>query len=186
MWNTQQAFDCQAIPANRRQQHAHQMIAELPSRYYSNTNRPIVIDKGRTWTLPLNVEMLRKYVTPQPKIICLRRDPSEVIQSFRNLFHRNNRTDFDSLGVVDTFNYSLAGLHFAEQADDPDTFLFVDFNDLISEPETELLRIYDFLGLEAFTHNLNNIVNQNQEDDSVYGLIGMHDIRSSICPIPNG
>ena len=162
------------------------MVAELPERYYSETNRPIVIDKGRTWTLPLNVEMLKRYVTPQPKIICMRRDPADVIQSFRNLFARNNRTDFDSLGVVDTFNYSLAGLRFAEQANDPDTFLFVDFNDLLGDAQKTLERIYDFLELESFDHDLNNIINHNQEDDSVYGLIGMHDVRSSICPIPNG
>ena len=111
----------------------------------------------------------------------MKRDPSDVIQSFRNLFARNNRTDFDSLGVVDTFNYSLAGLRYAESTNDDQTFLFVEFDDLITDPDRELDRIYSFLDIERFAHDLDHIVNETPEDDAVYGLSGMHDVRPQIA-----
>jgi len=180
MWQTHQSFSQQAIPANHRQAHAHQMISNLPARYYSDVVRPVVIDKCRAWTMQANVEMLRKYVTPQPKIIVLTRNPAEIIDSFKSLFERNNRDDFDTSGMADEFNRNMVGMQMAKDANDPDTFLFVEFEDLIGNTQSELNRIYEFLDMKPFQHNLNNIVTINPQDDSVYGLQGMHDVRSTI------
>jgi hypothetical protein len=181
MWQTHHSLDsAQAIPANRRQAHAHQMIADLPVRYYSNTTRPVVIDKCRAWTMPENVGMLKHYVTPQPKIIVLTRNPADIIVSFKSLFARNGRDDFDTSGMVEEFNRNMIGLQKAKDANDDETFLFVEFEDLIDNTQNELNRIYNFLDLAPFEHDLNNIVNSNPEDDSVYGLVGMHDVRRSI------
>jgi hypothetical protein len=181
MWQTHQSFsNAQAIPANHRQAHAHQMIAELPSRYYSDTTRPVVIDKCRAWTIPANVEMLRRYVTPQPKIVVLTRDPADIIASFKSLFERNGRDDFDTSGMPDEFNRNIIATQIAIDANDPETFLFVEFGNLIGHTQVELDRIYGFLGMEPFQHDLTNIVTMNPEDDSVYGLQGMHDVRRTI------
>ncbi len=156
------------------------MVADLPSRYYSATNRPIVIDKCRAWTSPANVEMLKHYVSPQPKIIVLTRNPADIVSSFNSLFERNGRHDFYLSGMADEFNRNMISTQMAKDANDPETFLFVEFEDLLSETKTQLNRIYDFLKLEPFEHDLTNIVNMNPEDDSVYGLIGMHDVRRTI------
>lgn len=181
MWQTHQSFGgSQAIPANRRQAHAHQMVADLPYRYYSDVTRPVVIDKCRAWTTPDNVQMLKHYVTPQPKIVVLTRDPSDIITSFKCLFERNGREDFDTSGMAQEFNRNMLGVQLAKDANDPDTFLFVEFDDLIGDTQGELDRIYGFLGMESFQHNLSNIVTMNPEDDSVYGLQGMHDVRRTI------
>jgi len=123
---------------------------------------------------------LRKYVTPQPKIIVLTRNPAEIIDSFKSLFERNNRDDFDTSGMADEFNRNMVGMQMAKDANDPDTFLFVEFEDLIGNTQSELNRIYEFLDMKPFQHNLNNIVTINPQDDSVYGLQGMHDVRSTI------
>jgi len=181
MWQTHQSIsNAQAIPANYRQAHAHQMVADLPARYYSDITRPVVIDKCRAWTSPLNVQMLKHYVTPEPKIIVLTRDPADIVASFVSLFDRNSRDDFYLSGMADEFNRNMISTQMAKDADDPDTFLFVEFESLISRTQTELNRIYEFLNLEPFIHNLSYIVNMNPEDDSVYGLAGMHDVRPTI------
>ena len=180
MWQTHQSFSQQAIPANRRQEHAHQMISDLPARYYSQVTRPVVIDKCRAWTMEANVQMLRQYVTPQPKIIVLTRNPADIVESFKSLFERNGRDDFETSGMVEEYNRNIMGLTMAQDANDPDTFLFVEFENLISNTQNELDRIYQFLGMESFKHDLTNIVTMNPEDDSVYGLIGMHDVRRTI------
>ena len=180
MYQTHKAFDCDAIYANRRQNHAHEIISSLPNIYYAHVKRPIVFDKGRTWTFPTNVEMLRQYVTPQPKIIVMTRNPDDIILSFKSLFERNGRNDFDTSGMIDEFNHNMLGVQMARDANDPKTFLFVEFEDLINNTQHELNRIYEFLDMESFQHNLVNIVTVNPEDDSVYRLQGMHDVRRTI------
>jgi sulfotransferase len=184
MWRTHQSFKQQAIPANRRQAHAHQMIADLPARYYSEVDRPIIIDKCRRWTVPENVDMLIEYVTPNPKIICCVRDLGEVVRSFKKICSAND-VDFDTSELVENMNGDIYATDCARKANNPDMYHFVEYERLCSEPQKTLDSIYDFLELERFEHDFNNIVNQNQEDDSVYGLIGLHDVRSYICPIPD-
>jgi sulfotransferase len=181
MWQTHQSFSSsQGIPANRRQSHAHQMVADLPSRYYSDVTRPVVIDKCRTWTSPYNIKMLQHYVTPQPKVIVLTRNLGDIIMSFKSLFEHNGRNDFDTSGIPEEFNRNVACTQAAKDFNDPNMFLFVEFEDLIGNTQNELNRIYKFLDMESFQHDLNNIVTINPEDDSVYGLLGMHDVRRTI------
>lgn len=181
MWQTHQSLtNAQSTFANYRQTQAYQMVADLPSRYYSNVTRPIVIDKCRTWTASDNVLMLKHYVALEPKIIVLTRNPADIIASFKLLFERNGRDDFDTSGMADEFNWSMIGVQMAKDANDPNTFLFVEFEDLIGNTQHELNRIYKFLDMELFQHDLDNIVTMNPENDSVYGLQGMHDVRRTI------
>ena len=181
MWQTHQSLtNAQAISANHRQAHAHKMVADLPYRYYSDVTRPVVIDKCRAWTAPDNVQMLKHYVTPQPKIVVLTRDPSDIIASFKSLFERNGRDDFDTSGMADEFNRNMLSTQMAKDANDPETFLFVEFENLISNTQNEMNRIYEFLNIEPYLHDLANIVTMNPENDSVYGLQGMHDVRRTI------
>lgn len=181
MWQTHQSLsNAQAIPANHRQAHAHKMVADLPYRYYSDVTRPIVIDKCRAWTTPDNVQMLKHYVTPQPKIIVLTRNPADIIKSFKSLFARNGRDDFGTSGMADEFNRNMISTQMARDANDPETFLFVEFENLISNTQNEMNRIYQFLNIEPYLHDLANIVTMNPENDFVYGLQGMHDVRRTI------
>lgn len=153
----------------------------MPARYYSQTTRPVVVDKCRAWTVHDNVRMLKYYVTPSPKIIVLTRNPADIIASFKALFERNGRDDFDTSDMVDEFNRNMIGVQMARDANSPDTFLFVEFENLVDDTQSELDRIYSFLGMKSFAHDLANIVNVNPEDDSVYGLQGMHTVRRTIC-----
>jgi hypothetical protein len=74
----------------------------------------------------------------------------------------------------------MVGVQMAKDANDPDTFLFVDYDELIRDAQSELNRIYEFFELESFEHDLFNIETVNREDDSVHGLQGMHDVRRTI------
>ena len=47
------------------------------------------------------------------------------------------------------------------------------------EKET-IEKIYSFCGWEHFDHDYNNIINKHPENDDVYNLVGMHDVRSTI------
>lgn len=75
--------------------------------------------------------------------------------------------------------HSLAGVEYAKHVNSGE-FLFVEYGDLVDNTQDVLSSIYEFCGWESFTHDLDNIVNQHPEDDSVYGLVGMHDVRPTI------
>ena len=171
---------------NGNPRNAEQIVRDIPSLYYRDVQKPVVIDKCRAWTLPLNMQMVREYVTPNPKVILCVRPVDDVVQSFQKLFASNRRDDFEASPFANELSMSIAGVRDAIEQDDPNTFLLVDYDNLCANTEQVLARIYDFLGLPHFLHDLNNIVDLHPENDSVYGLSGMHDVRSSICSTPVG
>lgn len=179
MWNASQSIErTNKFSGNSRD--ASELVKQVPSLYYSDVNRPIVIDKCRAWTLPLNIGMIKKYISDKPKIICCTRNIADIEKSFVRLFANNGRNDFFSSVFAEELQIAAIGLQCAIQENDPEMFLFVDYDDLVSDPNRELTRIYKFLDLPFFEHNFNNVVNVNKEDDSVYGLFGMHDVRQKV------
>jgi hypothetical protein len=61
--------------------------------------------------------------------------------------------------------------------------LFVRFEDLCMYPETEMKRIYSYLGTSYFAHDFDNIQQVTKEDDEVYGSYGDHEIRTVLAPV---
>jgi sulfotransferase len=58
---------------------------------------------------------------------------------------------------------------------------FVEYDDLINNPEDTMRKIYDFLGEEYFQHDFSKIENIHRERDAeVYGMPDMHDVRESL------
>ena len=62
-----------------------------------------------------------------------------------------------------------------------DKFHYVDYNDLVTDPQGELNNIYEFLGEEPFEHTFDNLSNEHREDDlTTYGLGDMHEVHSKL------
>lgn len=172
--------------------------------YYSDTNKNIIIDKSREWTIPENFEVLKRNLPYEPKVIIPVRSITDILASFITLVNKNPgkpnfidseieaRQEFnfyrpandircDHLmrpkGLIDNCLYGIA---YALHPDNKKYFHFVEYDSLIENTEQEINNIYDFLGVEKYTHDYSNIINTVKEDDSVYGLIGQHDVRSTI------
>ena len=47
----------------------HKMVRDGIINYYSDRDEPIIIDKCRAW--PAHIDLLKRYVTDDPKIILL-------------------------------------------------------------------------------------------------------------------
>ena len=63
-------------------------------------------------------------------------------------------------------------------------FLYVRAEDLTSYPDREMNKIYNYLGLDPFKHDFDNVEQTVKEDDSVYGLSStLHTIRQSVKPL---
>jgi hypothetical protein len=61
--------------------------------------------------------------------------------------------------------------------------LFVRFEDLTSQPATVLPRVYQYLGVPAFAHDFEKVAQVTSEDDAVFGIPGLHDIRPKVEPL---
>jgi hypothetical protein len=73
----------------------------------------------------------------------------------------------------------LSGVNFALKQNS-DEFIFVQYKDLIDKPKDTIEKIYDFCELEHYEHHYTNIVNAHPENDSIYKMPGLHDVRSKI------
>ena len=58
--------------------------------------------------------------------------------------------------------------------------LFVKFEDLTRDPDTELKRIYEYLELPYYQHDFENIPQITHEDDRWYGIFGDHIIKNKL------
>lgn len=176
------------------------MSSTLPS-YYSDIDKPVIIDKNRSWTRRLG--HLQKYFNIEnPKVVCTVRNLSEILASFITLIHQSQNVSFIDKALqrikvpVSDFSRcqwiasdgplgrSYTNLQIAIQEGYRENLLFVEYNDLTSNPEETMKKIYNFLGEEYYQHDFNNVQKVVQEDDGkMYGLPTMHDVRSKVKPI---
>ena len=61
--------------------------------------------------------------------------------------------------------------------------LFVKFEDLCMYPDTEMMRIYNYLEIPYYKHDFDNVEQVTKEDDAVYGIYGDHTIRTKVEPL---
>lgn len=182
MWDVQQSVvNSEQIKATNRDL-LDVLVKPIPHTYYAEVTKPIIVDKCRSWTLSANVEMLNRYFDNAPKIIVLVRPIVEIVASCLNLFKNNGVTHLQA-GLLDDGSEpimrSLAGVEWARKNNNGE-FLFVTYDELVDDTQVSLDRIYEHCGWQPFSHNFDEIVNQYQENDDVYGLKGQHDIRPQV------
>ena len=191
MWDTYQSCTVntkEQLAANNKQSVVNDFIKQVPEIYYKNKteSETIIVDKCRSWTIPYNVENLRKYIDPNIKIIVLERPVLEVVASFVKLYTDNN---VDSASIQtrmlednsEPLMRSIIGLQWAKKNNQNNTFLFIKYDDLVKKTEATIHKIYDFCGWPPFTHDFNNVTPKYSENDQVYGINGHHTIRPVVC-----
>jgi sulfotransferase len=171
------------LAANSRFDTRNKLISEIPEIYYQDTDRPFVLDKCRSWTLEPNLRLIKEYITKTPKIIVLTRPIDEIVQSFIRLGKENGKVfkakDLLSPGSEPIMR-SLKGVDWAKK-NNAGEFLFVEYSDLVSYTKEVISSIYSFCGWDYFEHDLSNIINRFPENDDVYGLQKMHEVRLTPC-----
>lgn len=186
MWDIQVSCETSSndqLMASNRENTQYEIISSIPKIYYKGVKSKYIFDKCRSWTLEPNINMIRDYITKDPKIIVLTRPIDEIVRSFVELRKRNNwKGDLESDLLVEgsePIMRSLDGVNYAKENNNGE-FLFIEYDDLVDNTIDVIDKIYEFCGIEKFEHNLNHIENKHPENDLIYGLVGMHDIRPTI------
>lgn len=184
MWDTQENYkDYEAVYANNRMWTIKNIVSAMPEAYYKHVDQPIIVDKCRSWTLPANMELLKNYIDKNPKVIVLERPIIEIVKSFVNIRKQNNwEGDLEARLLNDESEpimRSYDGVKWAK-ANNNGEFLFIQYDDLVHNTKGVIEKIYKFCELKPFKHDLNNIINKHPQNDEIYNLIGLHDIRPTI------
>jgi hypothetical protein len=74
---------------------------------------------------------------------------------------------------------SLYGVNFALKQDSNE-FIFIKYKNLIEKPKETIKEIYDFCEIDPYDHQFTDIVNIHPENDSIYNMLGLHDVRPKI------
>jgi sulfotransferase len=182
---------------------AKNIIASILPQYYSDISKPIIFDKNRSWVNRMNY--IPGYFDIVPKIICPVRDITEILTSFILMCRRNPYTNQTKINFVDEMliksnipltdnnrceflassngilGQSYNGLRQAIMEGYDNCLHFVEYKNLVNNPQETLNKIYDFLDEEPFEHTFNNLGNPHRENDmQIYGFPDMHEVRSNL------
>jgi sulfotransferase len=169
---------------------------------YYDTDKPVIIDKGRGW-LSL-IEMINFMGISDPKIIVPVRDVSEILASFEKLWRKTTggsqwnieKEDYIKSQTVGgrcemwSRGDQVVGLAYNRLKDalarGHGKHLFIlEFDDLTRNPERKLREIYDFLGEEYYNHNFSNVEQVTVEDDAgTHRIPDLHTISKVVKPLP--
>ena len=187
MWDMKNSFELDSVRENilaTNKTHIEiDLINSIPFIYYNDIKESIVFDKSRSWTLQPNIEMFKKYIDLDAKIVVLERPVIDIVKSFVNLRLKNNYQGNIEAGIVDEDNEyirrPLDGIKWAKKNNNGE-FLFIQYDDLVSNTKATLEEIYKFCDIEFFEHDFNNIVRKYPENDEVYDFKNLHNIRPTI------
>ena len=193
-------YNSESWQSGLMQENYQTTINSLGNLFYSNIDKPIVIDKNRSWGTPGN-HNIAETLNKNPKTILVLRPIVEVLSSFVRLIEKNPDNFIDknianqdffskyyrnvndvrcdylmrSNGEIDQSLLAIATL-----VSKPDICHLVWYDDLLSNPQQCLSSIYKFLGLEDFKHNFKQIKQLDKHNDYIFGIKNLHSISTSI------
>ena len=164
-------------------------------------DRPIMLDKNRGWLA--YIETLEFILGRKIKILANVRDIVDVIASFEKLFRKHTHiwqfpqeksNMFKWQTVEDRANLWMnseqpVGIAYNRLRDAmmnrglADRIHLVEFEHLTQYPEHTMRTVYEFLEMEPFEHDFDNVAQSTHEDDHEHGIPGLHIIRNKIQPV---
>jgi sulfotransferase len=174
--------------------------AGMQAYFQALTDKPYAIDKSRGWGV--HFDLLQMIFDEEPKIICLVRDLRQILASLEKKFRQNPDKyrpveNHANLSGTTTLKRTLLALQSppvglaldrlleVHQRGWAKKMLFLRFEDLTTQPASVMQKVYQYLGLPEFKHDFENIVQVTQEDDAVFGIPGLHQIRPKVEPLQN-
>lgn len=181
---------------------ARQIIGSVMDNFYSDVEQPVVFDKNRSWVN--RPHYIRGYFDVEPKILCPVRNLDEILTSFITMCRRNPYTGKGRVNFIDEMLIRnqqeltdenrcrvIAGPGILGQSFDgirsilaqgQDKMLhFIEYQDLVNNPEKTMRAVYEYLGEEYYEHDFAKLENRHRENDSaIYGFADMHEVRDSL------
>ena len=174
------------------------MVGTLIDTYYEDVDKPVVVDRCRAW--PAHINLIKEYITSDPKILCTVRHPLDILASFIDLINNSRSISFIDKALLQQNMFitndtrcnfmmnpggiiweSMNALATAFRSNQTSHIHFIQYDDLVSDPKRVMQGIHSFLRLKPYEYDFENVENKYREKDSeVYGLPSMHEVRSKV------
>lgn len=201
LYYTEKYFDEQseAYTANPQPEAKQHVLESLPQNYYANIPKKYIMDNNRAW--PNNVDRIQRFMSNDPKIVCIVRDIPSILTSFVDLVNRSNNPGenfidrwllehgmelttenrcFYLMQPTGIVNQSLWSMYQGYKSGHGNKMHLVEYDDLLSKPDFIMRKITDFLDIEPHKFVFNGIKNVTPVDDITYNLEGMHSVRPKL------
>jgi sulfotransferase len=205
MVNATQTFDSFEHKDYDRGNAISNAIAAIPQNFYYDKKANYIIDKNLNWTSVNGVEVAHRYINQNIKIICPVRDILDILVSFDTIINAHPESQQNALMdkevLLETFpdkpmadrradwlmkfgNDITRCLNNMKHAMNPEyrhLFHFVEYDDLTTNPEQEINKIYDFLEIPKYNHEYQNITDSSGiSRESLTGIKDLHTIRPQV------
>ncbi len=174
--------------------------AGMEAYFQALTDKPYIVDKSRGWGV--HFDLLQMIFDEEPKIICMVRDLRQILSSMEKKFRQNPDKyrpieNHSNLSGTTTLKRVLLSLQSApvglaldrllevHQRGWAKKILFLRFEDLTAQPAAALNQVYQYLSVPKFEHNFDKILQVTQEDDQIFGIPGLHEIRPKVEALQN-
>ena len=193
-------YNSEQYKAHPKPEASHRVLSSIPHNYYFDTPEPIIIDKSRGWVN--QIQHIKDYITPEPKIICPVRNIQDIMVSFLSLIEQSKTLSFIDKGLLERnleltndnrcdflmspqgiIGQSYHALSEAFRKGHQRYLLLVEYENLISNPQRELNHIHSFLRIPEYSYDFSNVRPKFDENDEVYGLENMHTVRNKVQKI---
>ena len=159
------------------------------------TDKKYVLDKSRGWGYHYD---FLNFFYPDPKIVCLLREPVDVFCSFEKKYRASQHKDVGLVNHVQAqgtttekridiwadskqpIGMAFERLWEIKRQGINKKMLFIRYEDLCQNPNREMRRVYEYFELPFFEHDFDNIEQVTKEDDEVYGVYGDHIIKPKL------
>jgi sulfotransferase len=175
------------------------------NNYYSDINKPIIFDREKVWATEGNLNLIKQYITPQPKIVFTVRPIIDILTSFMNILpehsfidiemknndwwskdyltKNDNRCDYlmRPFGLIDK---SLLCINQIIKKENKNMFCVIEYDNIINNSQNIMDKIYNFLELPTHQHDFNNIKKLEIDNDEDLGQpANLHEIRPQLKKI---
>ena len=189
--------------ANPKDDGASNILYGIMDGYYSDIDAEVIVDKSRGWMT--GPDIFGALELDDPKIVLTVRSFDEIITSFLKVIDKSLKSaDGTRLNFVDkalamqdlpmtdenrikhmisgngVVGRASDGLRRAMEVLNPEHYMIVEYNDLVSNNQQTMDKIFEFYGVESIEINSNEVEAYPENDYQVYGVEGLHDIRSKV------
>lgn len=183
------------------------VLSNFLNNYYEHFECDYIIDRNQAWGTPHYLDIIKKYITDDIKIIFPVRPLVEILTSFCSMCDENPNNFIDqsikqeewynykdinqtrcewlmrSRGQMDTSLFSLKNLL---EKENKEYLHLIKYDNIIINPQKTIDSLYNFLDIEKFEHDFNNISNfsfsqKNYNDlHELFQTPNLHFVRSKI------
>lgn len=170
--------------------------------FYGGYKEKYIVDKNFSWLEPHPYVILENHLKNPIRVVCPVRNVMDILASWNRLCENdpNNRYDPGILqkdrtnrpmadkradyfmNIGDAENSIRNGIENMKRVLHPqfkDNIMLVDYDDLTIDTENAVGKVYDFLEIERYSHDYDNLITPHNYTDH-WGVKNHHKVKSSI------